>query len=156
MYLMLARHLQFVSIESNWILTTTILPLLELLCYIKDINRCSMSSLRMLSCELMVCWLTWGREGWFRSSNVVLVCLTTTNSQSARSLVWTPTSKEPRHRARRPMTPASSMTSRIAAELESSLGSRPPPGTIHRSLSPLDVTSSIYCTSWRMLSGTRS
>lgn len=32
------------------------------------------------------------------------------------------------------------MTSRRAAALESSLGSKPPPGTIHLSLSPLEVT----------------
>lgn len=54
------------------------------------------------------------------------------------------TSKEPKQRARCPITPASSLTSRIAAELESSFGSRPPPGTIHLSLSPLEVTSKIY------------
>lgn len=53
------------------------------------------------------------------------------------------TSNEPKQRVKRPMTPASSMTSLRAAELESSFGSRPPPGTIHLSLSPLDVTRSI-------------
>ncbi|CAN8005674.1 unnamed protein product, partial [Ixodes pacificus] len=53
------------------------------------------------------------------------------------------TSKVPRQRPRRPRTPPSSMTSRMAAVLGSSLGSRPPPGTIHRSGALLLDTSRI-------------
>jgi len=54
------------------------------------------------------------------------------------------TSKTPRHRPRLPLAPASSCTSRRAATRGSSVGSMPPPGTIHKSCLRLAVTSNTY------------